>query len=420
MKMSKEIKIGLLVIGALSLLIWGAHFLKGSNLLVSGSTYYGVYNSVEGLNEGSPVNYKGFKVGTVREIDLHPQQQGVFLVAFVLNEAIVLPDNSVAQIYSVDIMGSKAIQLILGDSSRMLADEDTLHTDVVGDVMDQLTVEMKPIKEKTENLLVTMDSVLTQISRVFSEDNKMALNKSIQDFQRTVENLKLTTEEISKSMANGGTIGNSLHNLEQFTETLQEQSGNLATTMENMASLSEQLNEADIAGMVAQTDSALTGVTNLLNQAAHGEGSLGQLLNDETLYLNLTDASANLDRLLGDLRHNPDRYLTFSAVNFGKRVSLFPNEALAHEKGIVFKVKVAESKTPLDIKNRVVLYDMPVFEDTNGKLFIYTVGETSSYSEALKWLDQLVEKFPSAEIYALEKGRPVRLNRALRKVDIKN
>src|SRR5690606_27061707 len=163
------------------------------------------------------------------------------------------------------------------------------------------------------------DSVLTQISRVFSEDNKMALNKSIQDFQRTVENLKFTTEEISKSMANGGTIGNSLNNLEQFTQTLQEQSGNLATTMENMASLSEQLSEADITGMVAQTDSALTGVTTLLNQAAHGEGSLGQLLNDETLYLNLTDASANLDRLLGDFRHNPDRYVHFSAVNFGKR-----------------------------------------------------------------------------------------------------
>ncbi len=418
MKMSKEIKIGLLVIGALSLLIWGFHFLKGSNLFVSGSTYYGVYTSVEGLNEGSPVNYKGYKVGTVRDIDLHPQEPGAFLVAFAVNEALSLPDNSIAQIYSVDIMGSKAIQIKLGNSSLMLADGDTLHTDVVGDVMDQLTVEMKPIKDKTESLLVTMDTVLTQISRVFSEDNKMALNKSIQDFQRTVENLKSTTQVISESVANGGQIGNSLDNLEQFTQTLQQQSGSLASTMENMAALSQQLSDADIAGMVAQTDSALSGVTTLLNQASQGEGSLGQLLNDETLYLNLTDASANLDRLLGDFRHNPDRYVHFSAVNFGKRVSLFPSDDLAKEKGIVFKVKVAESKAPLDIKNRVVLYDMPVFEDTNGQRFIYTVGETSSYSEALKWLDQLTDQFPSAEIYALEKGQPVSLKRALRRVDI--
>jgi phospholipid/cholesterol/gamma-HCH transport system substrate-binding protein len=418
MKMRKEIKIGLLVIGALILLIWGAHFLKGSNLFVSGSTFYGVYNSVEGLNEGGPVNYKGYKVGTVREIELHPQQQGVFLVSFSLNEPISLPDNSIAQIYSVDIMGSKAIQIILGNSSQILADGDTLHTDVVGDVMDQLTVEMKPIKEKTERLLVTMDTVLTQVSKVFSEENKMALNKSIQDFQRTVENLKLTTEEISRSVANGGQIGNSLQNLEVFTQTLQEQSGNLAATMENMASLSEQLSDADIAGMVAQTDSALTGVTTMLNQVSEGDGSLGKLLNDETLYLNLTDASANLDRLLGDFRHNPDRYVHFSAVNFGKRVSLFPSDDLAKEKGIVFKVKVADSKEPLDIKNTVVLYDMPVFEDTTGKRFVYTVGETSSYSEALKWLEKLADKFPSAEIYALENGKPVSLNRALRKVDI--
>jgi phospholipid/cholesterol/gamma-HCH transport system substrate-binding protein len=420
MKMRKEIKIGLLLIGALSLLIWGFHFLKGSNLLVSGSTYYGVYSSVDGLNEGSPVNYKGYQVGTVRDIGLHPNQQGLFLVSFAVNEPLLLPNNSIAQIYSVDIMGSKAIQIMLGNSTQMLAAEDTLDTDVVGDVLDQLTVEMKPIKDKTERLLITMDTVLTQISRVFSEDNKLALNKSIQDFQLTVENLKLTTQEISRSVANGGQIGNSLQNLEDFTQTLQEQSGNLTSTMENMASLSKQLSDADIAGMVAQTDSALAGVTTLLNQATNGEGSLGQLLNDETLYLNLTDASANLDRLLGDFRHNPNRYLHFSAVNFGKRVSLFPNEDLAKEKGIVFKVKVAESKVPLEIKNRVVLYDMPVFEDSDGQSFIYTVGETSSYSEALKWLNQLSEKFPSAEIYALENGQPIRLNRALRKVDIKN
>ncbi len=420
MKISKEIKIGLLVIGALSLLIWGFHFLKGSNLFVSGSTYYGVYTSVEGLNEGSPVNFKGYKVGTVRDIGLHPQKPGVFLVSFAVNEPLSLPVNSIAQIYSVDIMGSKAIQIMLGNSSQMLASGDTLGTDVVGDVMDQLTVEMKPIKDKTESLLVTMDTVLTQVSRVFSEDNKLALNKSIQDFQRTVENLKLTTQIISESVANGGQIGNSLENLEQFTQTLQEQSGNLASTMENMAALSQQLSDANIAGMVAQTDSALAGVTTLLNQATQGEGSLGQLLNDETLYLNLTDASANLDRLLGDFRHNPDRYVHFSAVNFGKRVSLFPSDDLAKEKGIVFKVKVAESKEPLDIKNRVVLYDMPVFEDTNGKRFIYTVGETSSYSEALKWLDQLTDQFPSAEIYAMENGQSVSLKRALRKVDISN
>lgn len=418
MKMSREIKIGLLVIGALSLLIWGAHFLKGSNLLRSGSEYYGVYNDVEGLTEGSPVNFKGYKVGTIQDIGLHPQQSGSFLVAFTINEPLQVPDNSIAEIYSVDIMGSKAIRVILGNSAATLASGDTLATNVVGDVMDQLTVEMKPIKEKTESLLETMDTVLTQVSRVFSEDNKLALNQSIQDFQKTVENLKLATDEISRSMANGGPIGNSLDNVEQFTQTLQEQSGNLATTMENMAALSEQLSQADIAGMVSQTDSALAGVTTMLNQVSQGEGSLGQLMNDETLYLNLTDASANLDRLLGDMRHNPDRYLHFSAVNFGKRVSLFPSDELAEEKGIVFKVKVAESKTPLDIKNRVVLYDMPVFEDTDGRRFIYTVGETSSYSEALKWLNQLTDKFPSAEIYAMEKGEPVRLKRALRKVDI--
>ena len=420
MKMSKEMKVGLLVIGALGMLIWGLHFLKGSNLFINGSTYYGVYDRVAGLNEGGPVNYKGYKIGTVHSIEIHPQKPDSFLIEMVITKDIELPSNSIAQIYSVDVMGSKAVQILMGNSSSRLSHGDTINADVVDDIMEQLTLEMKPLKDKTENLLVSMDTILNQVSSVFSKGNKDALNKSIRDFQISIENLKITTRELSKSMVEGGEVSNSLDNLEVFTQTLEQQSENIASSMEHIALLSKQLSDADISRVVAQTDSALLGVNTLLGQISNGDGTLSKLVNDQTLYLNLTDASANLDRLLADMRYNPNRYVHFSAFKFGKTVSLFPNEDMAVEKGIVFKVKVAESVTPLDIKNTTVLYDMPVIENIDGKNFIYTVGETTSYSECLKWLEKLKETFPTAEIYALEKGQPVSLKKALRKVDINN
>ncbi len=147
---------------------------------------------------------------------------------------------------------------------------------------------------------------------------------------------------------------------------------------------------------------------------------MGKLINDQSLYLNLRDASANLDRLLADVRHNPERYVHFSAINLGRKVYINADDELASQKGIVFKVQVAASSTPLDIKNSVVLGDMPVFEDTDGSLYLYTVGQTYSYSEALNLMDRLQTVFTAAMVVAFKDGKSIRLKKALKKVNIKN
>ena len=87
--------------------------MKGRDILsFGGNTYYGVYASINGLTEASPIYYRGFKVGTVRNVDFHPNDPNKFLVTFTLDVDIQLPKDSRAEIYSLDLMGSKAVEII--------------------------------------------------------------------------------------------------------------------------------------------------------------------------------------------------------------------------------------------------------------------------------------------------------------------
>src|SRR5690554_7389353 len=68
----------------------------------------------------------------------------------------------------------------------------------------------------------------------------------------------------------------------------------------------------------------------------------------------MNDAVANMDRLMVDIRQNPSRYLSFSAINFGRKVYITDERSRAAEKGIFFRVKLAESAEPLALRNQVV------------------------------------------------------------------
>jgi phospholipid/cholesterol/gamma-HCH transport system substrate-binding protein len=214
-------------------------------------------------------------------------------------------------------------------------------------------------------------------------------------------------------MASGGAINNALANIDSVTQELNYQREAITVTMENVARFSEQLKTIKLDTLAGRIDSGLIIVNNLLQKAREGEGSLGLLLSDEGLYYNMMDASANLDRLLLDVRHNPKRYFKVSAFDFGRDVYVKVDDEKAEEQGIVYKVKVAESKEPLFLKNQRVNDKYRIFEDSNGKKYIYTIGTTSSYTEIKTIRDEIIHEYPNAAIIAFQEGRPVKVVKAL-------
>ncbi|MCL2074422.1 MAG: MlaD family protein [Marinilabiliaceae bacterium] len=395
--------------------------MKGRNFFQNSNNYYGRYHRVDGLNVGSPIYYKGYKIGSVRKIEFDPKNSSEFLVTFSLTKELPITNRTVAQLYSMDLMGSKAIQFINSDGfifhdAEELHPGDTLKTSIMGDLKDQVSTEVLPLKDKVENLIVKLDTVLTNISSLFTAENKSNLNLAIKHFYSTVASLERSAYMIQYELSDGGSINQSLINIEDFTAQLKMQGEVIDDITSNFKDFTGQLNDANFEGIVSKLDSTLFYFNNLLEKASSGEGSIGLLMEDETLYHNLTDASANLDRLLANMRHHPNRYVNFSAVNFGRKVYMNPDEKTAQEQGIVYKVKVAESSNPLvELKNKKITEQLMVKEDYDGKNFVYSVGETHSYNEALAIMDKIYDSFPNAAVIALQNGKQLSLKKALKK-----
>ena len=81
--------------------------------------------------------------------------------------------------------------------------------------------------------------------------------------------------------------------------------------------MSTSLEKADLAASVKKLETTLANVNQIVTDLEQGKGSIGKLLKDDAMYVNLTKTSKELELLLQDVRLNPTRYVNVSV--FGKK-----------------------------------------------------------------------------------------------------
>ncbi|WP_430809974.1 MULTISPECIES: MlaD family protein [unclassified Carboxylicivirga] len=412
--MKKEVKIGITVFVAFLMVLWGVNFLKGRNLIKIGNSYYGVYDRIDGLTEASPVFFRGFKIGSVRQIEFHPYQPNRFLVTFTLFDEITIPRDSKAQIYSLDLMGSKGVQFVQGKSETMLAVGDTMNTSVVGDLADKMSMEVLPLKDKTERLIVKLDTVLTNIGAMFSEE-KGSFHSSMRNLDRSLQHFESISRNLARKMEQDGDLSLMIQRTDSLIAMMTAQRPYVDSTFANMARFTGQLKETNIDATVEQLRSTMASANLLLDSMNNGKGSLGMLMSDEELYHSLNAVSDNLNRLLIDFRHNPDRYVSFSAVNFGRKFVV--TDQAYGVGGIVFEIQLMNSRTPVAFDKTILDGKYIVYEDYRKSTYVYSVGQTRNFDEANKILDEVIDQYGESQIVALENGVPISLKKALRKLN---
>lgn len=304
MKISREIKVAVLVISSIIFFYWGFSFLKGTNILDNTFKCYVKYDNVAGLVPSSPVTINGLIIGKVGQIKI--EEKGKLLVELeITNKDIKISKKAKAQIQGNGIMGGREIAIIdnFNDSAFILNGE-TIDASVSPALLETLASEITPVKKKLEVMLDDVDVLVKGINNTLDATTQQNLKQSIVALEATLENLKLVSTNIDGLVTENRTgLKSTLTNFNGVSANLNE--------------VTNSLKEAKITETINDLDKTLTDVNVLISNMNQGKGTMGKLLNDEAMYTNLTNTSKELELLLQDLRLNPTRYVNVSV--FGKK-----------------------------------------------------------------------------------------------------
>ena len=310
MKYSKEAKVGALAVVAIAILYIGFNFLKGVDFFDPTKTYYVVYKEVAGLTNSNPVKINGFRVGRVGSTKLL-QEGGEtrILVGIEVSDDLVLYEGTEAVLEDDGILGSKAIKLNITNKGRLLNAGDTL----LGST-DKSLAEM--IQERADPIVAEVDTTLHRVNHILS-----GLTGSGMKVDRVVDELHVTAEALKfMVMENRRDINAIAQNLRGLTETLNDDKNGIKPFLVKMNQMADSLNSLELKQTVNNANQAIANIESLTKGLQEGNGSLGMLLKDDSLYNNLNKSSEDLDKLLMDIRKNPGRYLDlrFSILGIGK------------------------------------------------------------------------------------------------------
>ena len=296
MKISREVKTGILVISGLLLIIYLFNYLKGANLLDSSRTFYTVYENVEGLAPSAPVTISGNVVGKVQSITFTEDGSGKLNVKLLVDDDFQFSKNSKAELYEAGLIGGKAVAIVPAfDGAGMAEDGDKLEGSIKAGLSELVNQKLTPLQEDLGSMLNSADKLLKNINEVFDDETKANLKGSIKELNGLVSSFKSTSTSINNLIAD---------NQEKLDSTI----SNFESSSKSLASITDEVAKANLSTTINELQATINSFSTLLRAMENGEGSMGKLMKDEALYNNIEGATKELEELLRDIKLHPKRY----------------------------------------------------------------------------------------------------------------
>lgn len=295
---NKEFIIGICVIAAIVILIFGIDYLKGINLFSPANFYYASYNNVAGLEISSPVTVDGYKVGQVREIQFDYDNPGKIKVLLALDKKLRIPVDSKATMGST-LMSGNFIALKLGKSAEKLPVGGNIDAIESSDLMSSLSEDIMPA---VNQILPRVDSLLMNLNRIAGDP---ALLASIQRLDGITGDILATT---------GGLKSTVNRDLPVVMSDVKSISHGLDTVTANLGILSAQLKSLPLNTTVDNVNALTANLTQFSKQLNDPNSTLGLLMNDPELYNKLNRVAADVDSLIVDIKKNPKRYISIKLL----------------------------------------------------------------------------------------------------------
>ena len=213
MKLSNEMKIGILVAGVAILLIGLTLRVGKFSFTKKGYTIKVHFYRIEGLERNAPVRLNGLEIGSLKAIRILYNEETTMELTLWLDEKAKLREGAKAYVKNMGLLGEKYIELTGGNKAGAFLPADTL---IIGE--EPLDFEK----------LVAKGDVIADNLKVISENLSERLRINSQAIDNILKDLASITHNVNERLAvNHQAIDEIIANLHTTTGNLEELSDDL-------------------------------------------------------------------------------------------------------------------------------------------------------------------------------------------------
>lgn len=319
-----EVRVGLVVIASIVLIVLGTIWMRGWRIGAEERPVAAWVREVGQLQQGNPVKLRGVPIGRVEAIVLDNRAAGV-IVRMTIRSEVVLPEDPVVILSPESLFGDWQAEIYPRSrfpfyNYAIAPEPDMLPGYSLPDV-SRLTAVADRI---AENLAVITD----RVDIAFTDETAVNIRQAIENIQEVTGQLTGLVE------AQGRTVADLAVGLETTTATLNEAAataqrafsqieaalaqGELTAIVDNVEAITAQMDSLsralvvvsrELGGAVTSADSAFQSLGAIAGDLERGQGTLGMLLQDTALYIELVNTNRLVQDLLEDFQRNPRKYI---------------------------------------------------------------------------------------------------------------
>ncbi|MEX0994921.1 MAG: MlaD family protein [Balneolaceae bacterium] len=300
MNLSNETKIGLTVLLAVLVGYVGFRYMSDAPIFRQSNEIVTEFNRVDGLTTGSVVYTNGVRIGSVRRITL--QQDGSVRIVLTIERDVQIPRGSIAYLTSIGLIDGKAIVIERGDSDELVP----YGGEIEGRYQDTM---METLAERGQELGDDISASFTELNQFLMQLNATLTDEGSQNIRESLKNVESATRNISELLESRQeelkqTISSANRAIGQLDTLTTESRPKVDSVLTNLDRTIQELNKRS-----RELDRTVDELNQILTKINEGEGTLGLLVNDPSLYHQADSLSVEIRNMIRDLNENPGRFL---------------------------------------------------------------------------------------------------------------
>ena len=299
----RVVLIGLFTLLTLAAVVAVYEYMKGRNVFRNENRYYVYFNYVDGLYVSNRVLLNGMRIGLVSSIDFASDNSGRLIVELRIPARHKLQHTASAVIVNTGLIGGRMVRLnhAIGQGPY-LQDGDTLRGDTDPSYAEMMETDLQPIIANADSLLRNLKVLTRSINQAITPETPALMQASLGNVHQASVQLRSAMDQLPSLLARANST----------LQTAERSLNDMGRTMRSVGDLADTMRALHLQSVVRHLDSSAYTLRDILARVAQGQGSLGKLLVEDSLYMQAQRTVQKLDSLVLDIRKQPKRYVHFS------------------------------------------------------------------------------------------------------------